>query len=106
MGMPVGEIMGGLLGIGLLVLVLRWGSGNGASLPVPRPPDPDDTTGDGLLEEVSRVRSESDAQQLRSRLRGAGIRATIGRVDGCYRLLVFPADLVDARVVLSRGARE
>ena len=41
-----------------------------------------------------------------SRLVRAGIRATIGRVDGGYRLLVFRDDLVDARLVLSRNALE
>ncbi|MHA6796129.1 hypothetical protein ACVGVM_21830 [Pseudonocardia bannensis] len=112
MSTPVGlfELLATLLAIGLLVLLLRWTYGNSRSQPAPPGHDPDDTTGDGLLEEVSRVPTEAAAQVLRSRLRGAGIRATIRRpgrnAAGGYRLLVFSADLVDARTVLSRGALE
>ena len=50
--------------------------------------------------------TESAAEILRGRLSRAGIRATIGRADGAYRLLVFTDDLVPARVVLSRNALE
>ncbi|WP_214370111.1 hypothetical protein [Pseudonocardia sp. H11422] len=112
MSAPVGvvELLGTLLAIGLLVLILRWTYGNSRSQPAPPGHDPDDTTGDGLLQEVSRVPTEAAAQILRSRLRDAGIRATIRKPGkdsiGDYRLLVFSADLVDARTVLSRGALE
>lgn len=99
-------VLGGLLMMGGMVLALRWTFGTGRDQPGPRIPDPDDPTGDGLLEEVSRVPTETAAQVLRSRLVAAGIRATVGRVEGGYRLLVFPKDLVDARTVLSRGALE
>ena len=37
---------------------------------------------------------------LCSRLGRAGIRATIGRANGGYRLLVFADDLVPAKLVL------
>jgi hypothetical protein len=96
-------LFGGMLLLGMLALLLRWTWGTGRDQ---RVPDPDDPTGDGLLEEVSRVPTEPAAQVLRDRLREAGIRATVGRVQGGYRLLVFHRDLVDARVVLSRGALE
>jgi hypothetical protein len=66
-------------------------------------PDPDDPTGDGLLTEVSRVPTEAAAQVLRSRLADAGIRSTVGRAGGAYRLLVFHADLVNARLVVGRS---
>lgn len=99
-------LFGGLAMMGAMMLALRWTFGTGKNQPGPRIPDPDDPTGDGLLEEVSRVPTESAAQVLRSRLGGAGIRATVGRTDGAFRLLVFPDDLVSARVVLSRGAPE
>jgi len=99
-------LFGGLAMMAVLALALRWTFGAGRDQPGPRVPDPDDPTGDGLLEEVSRVPTEPAARVLRDRLLGAGIRATVGRVDGAYRLLVFRDDLVDARVVLSRGALE
>lgn len=94
-------LFGGLIMMGALGLALRWTFGTGRDQPGPRIPDPDDPTGDGLLEEVSRVPTESAAQVLRARLARSGIRATIGRADGGYRLLVFPQDLVNARLVLA-----
>ncbi len=99
-------IFGAVLMFGIVLLALRWTFGTGRDQPAPHVPDPDDPTGDGLLTEVSRVPTQAAAQVLRSRLGAAGIRATIGRADGAYRLLVFPADLADARVVVSRGAIE
>ncbi len=98
-------LFGGFIMMGGLIVGLRWTFGTGRDQPGPRVPDPDDPTGDGLLEEVSRVPTEPAAQILRSRLHAAGIRATVSGADGGYRLLVFPADLLDARVVLGRGAQ-
>lgn len=103
----INAILGALLLIGVLVLALRLTFGTGKHLPAPRPHDPDDPTGFGLLEEVSRVPTAPAAEVLRTRLARAGIRATVSRVEeGGYRLLVFPDDLVPARIVLSRGALE
>ena len=72
-------------------------SAPGANL---RIPDPDDPVGDGLLAEVARTPTEAAAQLLRSRLIAAGIRATIGREDGSYRLMVFREDEGQAKLVL------
>ena len=47
--------------------------------------------------------TQTAAEVLRSRLGRAGIRATIGRADGGYRLLVFADDLVPAKLVLSQS---
>lgn len=96
-------LFGGLIMMGAMALALRWTFGTGADQPGPRIPDPDDPTGDGLLQEVSRVPTETAARVLRGRLQDAGIRATVGRADGGYRLLVFPADLVNAKLVLASG---
>ncbi|MET0188605.1 MAG: hypothetical protein ABW212_06375 [Pseudonocardia sediminis] len=108
MGVPQGIFEYGVaaLVIVAMVFLLRWtfGTQNARRPPVNDPADP---VNDGLLEEVSRVPTESAAQVLRVRLHGNGIRSTISRagLDG-YRLLVFPDDVKDARVVLSRGALE
>lgn len=99
-------LFGPLVLMVLLGVMLRWTFGTGRNQPGPRVVDPDDPTGDGLLEEVSRVPTEPAAAVLRGRLRDAGIRATVARDGPAYRLLVFPADLPNARVVLSRGALE
>jgi len=98
---PLTALVGGVLMLALLLIALRWTWGTGRDLPAPHVPDPDDPTGDGLLTEVSRVPTEAAAHVLRARLTAAGIRATVGRSGGAYRLLVFPADLADARVVVS-----
>jgi hypothetical protein len=95
-------ILGAALMLGILLIALRWTFGTGRDQPAPHVPDPDDPTGDGLLTEVSRVPTEAAAQVLRSRLAAAGIRATVGRADSSYRLLVFPADVGNARVVVRR----
>jgi hypothetical protein len=95
-------ILGAVLMLGIVLLALRWTFGTGRDQPAPHLPDPDDPTGDGLLTEVSRVPTEAAAQVLRTRLADAGIRATIGRDGGAYRVLVFPADVADARVVVSQ----
>jgi hypothetical protein len=102
-------LFGGLLLMGVIILALRWTWGTGKNLPAARVPDPDDPTGLGLLVEASRVPSPIAAEILRGRLAKAGIRATVRHDDvpsGAYRILVFPDDLVPARVVLSRGALE
>jgi hypothetical protein len=93
-------IFGALLMLGIVLLALRWTFGTGRDQPAPHLPDPDDPTGDGLLTEVSRVPTAAAAQVLRSRLASAGIRSTVGRAGGAYRLLVFPDDLVNARLVV------
>jgi hypothetical protein len=104
-------LLGGLLLMGVVVLALRWTFGTDRKIPTARLADPSDPTGFGLLEEVSRVPGPAAAEVLRGRLAAAGIRATVSRDDGTasagtYRILVFPDDLVAARVVLSRGALE
>jgi hypothetical protein len=72
-------LFGPLVLMVLLGLMLRWTFGTGRNQPGPRIPDPDDPTGDGLLEEVSRVPTDTAAAVLRGRLREAGIRATVAR---------------------------
>jgi|tagenome__1003787_1003787.scaffolds.fasta_scaffold19880324_2 hypothetical protein len=88
--------------LGLLALGLRLTFGTGRNQPGPRIPDPDDPTGDGLLEEAGRVTTQPAAQELRGRLSAAGIRSTLARDGGGYRLLVFRDDLVNAKLVLSQ----
>ena len=93
-------LFGGLAMMGVLVLALRWTYGTNRSQAVPPTFDPYDPTGHGLLEVVSRLPTRSAAEVVQARLTRAGIRATVGRADGAYRLLVFPADLVPAKLVV------
>ncbi|HVL83671.1 MAG TPA: hypothetical protein VM367_05150 [Pseudonocardia sp.] len=98
------ELLSAMLGLGLLIALLRWTFGTGRGELAPPGHDPADSTGDGLLTEVTRLPTEAAALVLCRRLGEAGIRATVGRTGDGYRLLVFHGDLVAARVVLSRGA--
>ncbi|MFD1149553.1 hypothetical protein [Saccharothrix hoggarensis] len=79
----------------VLALVLRWAFGNDRRA-VP------DYTGDdfGLLTEVAAVPTRAAADVLAKRLRTARIRVTVVRRDGLHRLMVFPADVPDAKLLL------
>lgn len=95
------ELLAAAAMLAVVVLFLWWTVGTGKKLPNPRMADPDDPTGDGLLVEVARLPTEAAAQVLRSRLRRAGIRATIRSEEPTgFRLLVFDTDLPTARIVL------
>jgi hypothetical protein len=87
-----------MLVIGVLALVLRWAFGND------RRAVPDHTGDDfGLLVEVAVVPTETPAKILAARLRRSGIRATTTRgPDGrSCRVMVFPADVPSAKLLLS-----
>ncbi|WP_300007918.1 hypothetical protein [Pseudonocardia sp.] len=105
-GTRVLAILGVVAMLGILVLLLRWTFATGRDQPGLRLTDPDDPTGLGLLEEVSRVPTEAAAHVLRSRLHAAGVRATVARGPDLYRILVFPADLGTAKLVLRGSAPE
>ncbi|GAA1392911.1 hypothetical protein GCM10009613_38740 [Pseudonocardia kongjuensis] len=101
----LGTVIGLVTTLVLIGLLLRWTFGHQRNVKLPTD-DPDDPVATGLLTEVSRVPGPDAARVLRDRLRAAGIRSTISRDDGGagYALLVFPHDVKDAKVVLSRGS--
>lgn len=102
----LGTVVGLVITLVVLALLLRWTFGHHRNMTLPTD-DPDDPVATGLLTEVSRVPDAETARVLRDRLRAAGIRATVARPGGGgHAVLVFPADVPDARVVLSRGALE
>ena len=55
----------------------------------------------GLLVPITRVRTVDDARMLRSVLRDAGIRCTIAEADEGTDVLVFRADALRARDLVS-----
>ncbi|GLZ30211.1 hypothetical protein Lesp02_24010 [Lentzea sp. NBRC 105346] len=80
--------------IGALVLLLKYVFGDD------RRPVPDlDGTDFGLLSEVAVVPTEEAANVLVRRLKDNGVRATRSRHTP-YRIMVFPADVANARLVL------
>ncbi|MEJ8281844.1 hypothetical protein [Pseudonocardia spirodelae] len=98
----LGAVLGVAITLAVLALLLRWTYGHQKNVTLPTD-DPDDPVATGLLTEVSRVPGPDAARVLRERLRAEGIRATTARADGGgWALLVFPGDVKDAKVVLSR----
>jgi len=80
--------------LGLLALLLRYFVGND------KRPVPDlDGTDFGLLSEVALVPTEEAANVLVRKLKENGVRATHSR-NAPYRVMVFPADVANARLVL------
>ena len=91
----IGEI---LLAIALIILlagVLRWTFGRGPQGALP------DETGDlGLLETVAVVPTREAADVLKAKLAREKVRVTVSHGVEGWRLLAFPSDADDARVVL------
>lgn len=80
---------------GLLSLVLFWAFG------IDRRAVPDYTGDDfGLLTEVAAVPTPAAADVLAKRLRAARIKVTVVRRGGVHRVMVFPADAPDAKLLL------
>lgn len=91
-----------LAGIGVLVLVLRWGfSGRDASL-IARSARQGGALDYGLLTPIGSPASHIEAALWRQALEDAGIRCTIAdTVDGA-RIMVFAADAERALQVVHR----
>ena len=92
----VGEIFLAIVVVILLAGGLRYTFGGSSSTGAL--PDPE---GDlGLLETVATVPTREAAEILAARLARERVRATVSRGVEGWRILVFPDDAADARVVL------
>ena len=88
-----------LAALGVILLLCRWVFSTPkravASSPATR-------SGDyGLLVPIATVRTTDDAEMLRGLLRGAGIRCTLAAGDDAVEVLVFRADALRARELVS-----
>jgi len=93
----VGEIFMAIAVVLLLAGLLRYTFGRGPQGAVP------DEHGDlGLLETVAVVPTREAADVLVAKLARERVRVTVSRGVEGWRLLAFPADADDARVVLRR----
>jgi hypothetical protein len=97
-GLVYGPLVAFLV-VGLLVLLLRWTFRHGSSLVArePRAGAPDEY---GLLVAVAAPPSFAEAELLRARLVGRGIRATLAPTTEGPRVLVFPDQAEAARALL------
>ncbi len=92
----------GLIGLGIIVVLMRWTFSRGRSLVERRSPagPPSDY---GLLETVASPPTFIQAEMLRQRLVEHNIRATLAPTTQGPRVMVFPADAAIARAVLRSG---
>ena len=89
--------------LGLLVLLCRWTFGGSKTIAPPRRhTGPRDY---GLLTPAVTLQQRADAEALRQRIAGHGLRCTVARSNTGpgYVVLVFPADLDRARELSAAG---
>ena len=106
LGGSYGHIVGPLIAIAVLLVLmvlLRWTWAKGHSLVAraPRRGEPDDY---GLLVPVASPASFAEAELIRARLVGQGVRATLAPTTDGPRVLVFHEEARTARALL-RGPR-
>lgn len=91
----IGELLMAMAFVALLAGLLRWTFGRGPQGALP------DEHGDlGLLETVAVVPTREAADVLVAKLAREKVRVTVSRGEDGWRLLAFPTDADDARVVL------
>jgi hypothetical protein len=91
----IGEILMAIAFVLLIIGLLRYTFGRGPQGALP------DEHGDlGLLETVAVVPTREAADVLVAKLAREKVRVTVSRGEDGWRLLAFPTDADDARVVL------
>jgi hypothetical protein len=93
-----------LLAVGVLALLLRWAFGHGGSL-IPRRPRPGSPDEYGLLIPIAAPDTYAGGELLRLQLLDSGIRATLAQTSQGPRVMIWPADEANARLVLQQLGR-
>lgn len=88
-----------LIGIGLMVLVLRWAYSRGTSV-VARPGTPGEPDQYGLLVCVAKPGSYAEGEFIRRTLESQGIKANLAQTLQGPHVMVWPADESRALSVL------
>ena len=88
-----------MVGIGVLVLFLRWGWSRGHSL-VETPVRPGAMDDYGMLTAVSTPANLIEGEMLKQTLISSGIRATLALTNDGPRVMVWPEDADAARTIL------
>ncbi len=91
--------------VGVIVLLLRWAFGHGTSL-VERRPARGSPQEYGLLVPVAEPPTFVEAEVMRRELTEAGLRATLAPTTAGPRVMVFPEDLKNARLVLRAAGHD
>lgn len=90
-----------LVGIGVLVLFLRWGWARGKSVvgASSRPGDPENY---GQLEVVASCANLVEAEVLKLALKDAGLQATVANTTAGPKVYVWPKDKEIAKSILTK----
>ncbi|PVZ14715.1 hypothetical protein [Actinomycetospora cinnamomea] len=91
----IGELLLAMAFVVMLIGLLRWTFGQG-----PQGALPDEHGDVGLLETVAVVPTREAADLLVAKLARERVRVTVSRGEEGWRLLAFPGDADDARLVL------
>jgi len=91
-----------LLGIGFLVLVLRWSAKRGQSV-VAAPSRAGSPDQYGLMVPAVAPASYAEGEIARRTLEAGGVRANLAMTNDGPRVMVWPADLDRARRLLDDG---
>jgi hypothetical protein len=89
-----------LLGIGFLILVLRWSAKRGQSV-VAAPARPGDADQYGLMVAAAAPTNYADGEIARRILEAGGVRANLAVTNDGPRVMVWPDDLDRARQLLA-----
>ncbi|MDO9484722.1 MAG: hypothetical protein Q7K25_01465 [Actinomycetota bacterium] len=92
-----------LLGVGVLVLILRWANSRGKSV-VAAPPRLGPSDQYGLLVPIASPGTYIEGEIMRRKLQAAGLRANLAETLDGPRVMVWPADRERAVEVL-KGSR-
>ncbi|CAB4889294.1 MAG: hypothetical protein F2923_02770 [Actinobacteria bacterium] len=88
-----------LLGVGVMVLILRWAFSRGKSV-IAASPKPGNSGEYGLLIPVSTPSTYIEGEIQRRKLEAAGLRANLANTLDGPRVMVWPADINKAKEIL------
>lgn len=88
-------------GLGLMVLILRWGFARGSSV-VERPAKSGSPDEYGMLLPIATPGTYIEGEILRKTLVAAGIRASLAQTNEGPRIMVWPKDAAEAAAILKR----
>lgn len=90
------------VGLGIMVLVLKWGFGAKSSL-VERSAKPDHEANYGLMVPVHKSKNLIEGEMYRRLLTDAGLRANLATTLDGPRVMVWPEDEVRAKKLISES---
>jgi len=94
----------GFIGVGLMILILRWAFARGTSV-VERPAKSGSPDEYGMLMPIATPNNYIEGEVLRRTLVDSGIRASLAQTNDGPRIMVWPKDVDSARAILKKGQK-